>query len=333
VTGRVILSLPVIASLAVAGLASRTADALVLKATGAYTLGGASFTDVADGPNATSVDIIPYITDSSGDSVFFHVYGNSSNVFGSRSSGEGDFTATGTFSLSDTITNTSGVAGNFFLDYVVTAGELRVNCGTAANCAGTAGYDINIAVDGSTVEAATGDLLMDNSGTTLSTTGFGLSGATQSGIGGGSKNGNYSWSNTHRVANLGFFNPGETFSLDYTLITTATGAFGNDGSTNCYGGDGGIGGPEGLIETTVVVGGGTSACPGGSAGARSGDPNNVTGPTVFNVTNSPVGGIPSGPAGGGVFVPEPGTLGLLGLGLLAGLGIRRRRSVKPRILG
>jgi hypothetical protein len=113
------------------------------------------------------------------------------------------------------------------------------------------------------------------------------------------------------VIDLGTLAPGESFTLDYDIIATVSGA----GLTDCgYGG-------YGEAVAAAAVGGG-QVC-GGSA-ARSGDPfdgpgeigpSNVS--SNFQVTSSPAG------------VPEPGSLALAGAAL-AGLATLRRKKGVPR---
>lgn len=300
---------------------------------GSSTLGGAGTTTVRDpatGVSSGSVNIIPYVSDASGNSVFFHVYGytgGGAEVFGSRSSGEGIFAAQGTFHLEDTIINNTGSAQDYYLNYAIAAGEIAVNCSPVdsgnSNCIGNASYDLAISFGGASVESGTGSIAIDSSGTSFTTTGLDLGGST-AGIGTGSTSASYAWSDVTRTVFLGTLADGASALLDYDLVTAAFGDYGNDGSNGCYG----VGGGQATL-AAIAPGGGTSACPDGTSVARSGDPFNVSGPSVFNASNNIVPTQPSGPAGNGVGVPEPQTLGLAVAGIAAASAFARRRRRHP----
>ncbi|MFP5419397.1 MAG: PEP-CTERM sorting domain-containing protein, partial [Gammaproteobacteria bacterium] len=123
---------------------------------------------------------------------------------------------------------------------------------------------------------------------TLTTTGTALNGASQAGS-------SYGWADTYVTVNLGVLGVGQSTSVAYDLISHV---FGNYGPVDCLGRFSNLDLDPGCVESY----------------AHFGDPNQL------NATPIPGIGIIAANA-----VPEPGTLGLLGLGGLAVLGLRRRR--------
>jgi PEP-CTERM motif len=271
--------------------------------------GGSTIPVSMQGP-LSSVNLLNSFVDSNADNnVFLHVYGNDTNiggglVFGSRSSGFGQFTADGTLHFSDIITNTSTSSINVLFTFVVSAGDLFVNCSpgatVSAGCGtgGSASYTANVALNGSNVTGGHSDatLTMDTNGvSTLTQSGFVLTGATSSPFEAGGAT--YSWGDTLTTLALGTLNPGVTWTLDYNLTTMAAGDF-------IFG----MSPPHCFTNPDHSVICGSAEGVGGSE-ARIGDPSGLD-PISPGVTA----------------VPEPSTLALF---TAVFLGFATRRKLKP----
>lgn len=252
---------------------------------------------VTDGPNSSTTFTSASSSDSDIQSqAYASSFGNSVGPYGAGGNGSGVFDATGKFLRSWDITNDSGAAQNYSFNFFIYYGSLSAS-DNGAGGTGYAEYMVNILRDNST-SLFSSTAKIDSNGT-LTTSGTTLTGASQSGS-------IYSWGGTYFTIDLGVLNAGESTSVQYDLIGHAFGNY-DFTTTNCgYGyGDG-----YGEFRTNFVSG--DEQCSNtGSSYAFLGDPDSL------NVT--PIAGI-------GVTsnaVPEPATLGLLGLGLL-GLGLRRR---------
>lgn len=202
--------------------------------------------------------------------------------------GDGVFDSTARFIRTWDITNDSGVAQNYSFTFYIYDGRMSARDLTLGGAgSGYAEYAIDIVRDGVTsLFSSTAKIAHDG---TLTTTGTVLNGASNGSVG-------YSWGGTYVTVNLGILNAGQSTSVAYDLVSHAVG---NYGLGTCVDGD-----------HPITYGG---QCTGFSS-VIVGDPNQL------NATPIPGIGIIAANA-----VPEPGTLGLLGLGGLAVLGLRRRR--------
>ena len=222
-------------------------------------------------------------------------FGYAQGPYRASASGDGVFDSTGHFIRTWDITNDSGVAQDYSFTFFIYYGGMSAS-DNGAGGTGYAEYAVDIRRDGATsLFSSTAKIASDG---TLTTTGTILDGASQFGS-------QYNWGGTYFTVNLGTLNVGQSTSVAYDLVSHA---FGNYGFMDCGGGEG-YGDGDAIFEIL----GGSRQCTGTSYSTL-GDPDQL------NAT--PIQGI-------GIFarnaVPEPGTLGLLGLGGLAALGLRRRR--------
>jgi hypothetical protein len=274
-----------------------------ISAGSSWTLGTGLLTTTGNSFQATPAfpapNIFPSASDINNNSIFGHVYGDPTggSFFGSRSSGEGNFTITGTLDYQTTFVNATGGIINPSLAFTIDAGELNVSLPAGATSA-------NASLTAVVTESINGGpaTKLFNYASSMSVTDptqdptFSETGATFN-AGGPTLNagqGDYAWAPYSGDVSLGALNPGDSVLLDYTLVSNA------NGGGDCTGG-GGYG--VAAIGATIGIGGGSSC---DTALARVGDPNQITANSPFDL-------------------PEPASAAVLGAGMASLAFMRRRR--------
>jgi hypothetical protein len=260
-----------------------------------YTVNGGSLQSDSQ-VSSSFVDLTPYEEDGNGNGIFGHDYGYEQGWFGTRSSGTGNFTKTGSSLWSDTITNTWGAPTAITVNFLVDNGEVGVSM---PNTPGSysAGVAAEIKVDGNVLFSSTADMSITDGGMpTFNTTGTVLNPGGES-LSEGS--GSYSWAPYSGSIFLGLLDVDESFTVEYLLTSYANGSL-----PDCGTGGGGYGYGYGYGPTDSGV-----SCYLGQSVGRIGDPLNIetNGPNQFDVAT-----------------PEPASAAMLGAGLAA-LAFRRRR--------
>jgi hypothetical protein len=120
-----------------------------------------------------------------------------------------------------------------------------------------------------------------------------------------------SWERTDLFTDLGNLDPGASLDIELRLVANATSAFNSITTNNCYGYG------YGASISEVVFNDGVCTQPGGSITTSFGDPGDLESGSSFSAISS----VPANVAD----VPLPGTVALLGLGLI-GLGRLRKKS-------
>ncbi len=282
-------------------VATSNAQAMVLTAEATVTLPlSTSVTETEIDPSYVSVYVGDYGT--SGDA-YASAWGDDGGDMFARSSGGGSFDADSSIRQSVEFTNTTGIAQNYFFDFTINNGSLSA-------------YDYDVLVSGEYVQAANDVAIMLNgdyiftsqatltstdSGSTLTTSGVELGTYT-------ADSDYYSWGTYTGVLDLGIFNPGESFLLEYDILTSADS---NVSSSFGCGYDDGYGswGNDGWMEEEFGF------CYSNYGASRFGDPNGINGMPISPLTVTSVS------------VPEPGMLFLLAGGV-AGLAFAGRKRAR-----
>jgi PEP-CTERM motif len=338
---------------ALASMAAQAQTTTFMQATGTYNLNNEGLVSVPQTTFGNTVDVLAF--PSSGvSSAGLHSYGSTTGNFGSRSSGQGVYDVTGSFKIIQSFTNTTSNAGNAAFNFYITPGMLATYAGSAA-LTGTEFVKAGISFDvkltrtsstglTSTVFGSAATLQTNAAGTTYLATGD-----TSLYIGAGTS---YTINGGEKSVNLGVINAGETIDLSYELKTFASGQSSvGDGVyvppttyiepahwvSNCYVATDtpGLAASEECVPTYVpervvnVDGYTTSAGTPSGSHANAGDPFSINMDGTPNYNTFPRWVEPAGFTGGVVLapVPEPGTWGLMALGLGAvGFAARKRKA-------
>ncbi|MCF6218745.1 MAG: PEP-CTERM sorting domain-containing protein [Gammaproteobacteria bacterium] len=277
------------------------AQATILTASATVELqSSAPLTDMATGPS--SVSVYSNGADSTG-YAYGAAWGNDSGDMFSRASGNGFFSAESHIQQAVEFTNDSGTAQSYSFDFTINSGSLWAQ-NYATFGAGEyvqAGNAVAIKLNGVNVFTSDATLLNSEGGINLSTNGVAL-GSYVAG------SNNYGWGTYTGTLDLGIFNAGDTFLLEYDIFTFTDSNVAT--LSNCEDGYGGWG--------EEIGGDNEISCWFNSDGSsRFGDPNGING---MPITSHTVTGTPAS-------VPEPGLLFLLGGGV-AGLAFARRNRAR-----
>lgn len=295
------------ASLAAAMLGAPEVGAMAVTADVDWTLNGITGTGSPDidGPASSGyVDVLGSDSDANSNNVFYHTYGSTGGIFGSRVSGGGTYDINGIFTFENTYTAAGGPASFSFhiIPGQIDAQEFYTQSAQTFPTGGfvVAGYAIDIRLDGVSIWDSSGEVSVSDSGLASNFLGQSIGGSLTQDI--NDTWINYNWPDYYGNVGLGTFAPGDTFLLEYDLYTYSHANLDGTGCTDA--GDGGDPGAPGdqPIERPTGTG-----C--GQGIAQSGDPFDVG-----NGSSSSVNGV----------VPGPATPAIVMLGL-AGLGIARLR--------
>ncbi len=281
-------------------VAASNAQAMVLTAEATVALPlSTPVTESEIDPSYVSVSVGDYGV--SGDA-YASAWGNDSGSMFARSSGGGSFDADSSIRQSVEFTNTTGTTQNYFFDFTINNGSLSAYDYDALVVGEyvQAANDVAIMLNGVDIFTSQATLMSTDSGTILTTGGIELGTYT-------TDSDYYSWGTYTGTLDLGIFNPGESFLLEYDILTSADS---NVSSSFDCGGDGyGSPGNDGWWEEEF------GSCYSNYGVSRFGDPFGINGMPIspLTVTN--------------VSVPEPSMLFLLAGGV-AGLAFAGRKRAR-----
>ncbi len=279
-------------------MAIAPAAAVTITSTYQYTVGTGS--TVSATTSSAPTDQLPSASDGLGNFVFGHNYGSVNGTFGTRSSGSGDFSISGSTDYSTVLTNLTGAPQTYSMNFVIESGNLNLNANGVVGFFNSAiSAAVTLTGPGGTTSPFSYSASLFLPSASASTPFFAESGAVLNASGAtfGTGSGDYSWSAYTGIVSLGTLLPGQSETIDYLLTSSASGQKSTIlgqlvSSVTAYGGYGGT--------TDTAVG-------------RIGDP------STFAGTGGPFNIITASS------VPEPASMVILGAGL-AGLAFMRRRG-------
>ena len=205
-------------ALAASALAPALAQAQTMSASGTYSFGGNPVATLGPSvfPFNPNVDVLLF-TGAGSNSVGMHTYGSLSGNFGSRSSGQGVYDVTGTYNITESISNPGAAPLAATMNFNITPGMLMntLNSSTGAGEFVSAYINFDIRVNGSPVWGSNATLRTDSTGTSFSSGGTNLYGLSAPGY--------YTIAGGAFSANLGTIAAGGSISLSYTLSTATSG--------------------------------------------------------------------------------------------------------------